>query len=326
MNLPYLLRLLVLCGASYFLIHTTLAAIAVFASGRAVRLAEQMKPRTSARFLLALRIMPMVLTVVIVGGLCIPSYLWLEPGASAEQVGLACFVFGCLGALAWAISIQRVVAAITGTARYMRRCQHDGCEATLPGESAPILVLEGDAPVLAIAGVVHPQLVVSRRVVRGLSPEQMHAAVRHERAHQISRDNLKRLLILMAPDVLPFVRGFATIERNWAKFTEWAADDHAAGGDSHRALSLASALVAVAKMSSKPKLPSLMASLLADDRDLSERVDRLLHAQPSPEKSLRSMLPLVGWVGALAASSTVLLTIWPASLSLVHQMLERLVN
>jgi hypothetical protein len=301
----------------------------VFA-GKAIRLAEQMKAETSARFLLVIRILPMLLTLLILFGLCIPSYLWLEPDATAEQVGLACVLIACLGVLAWAISVHRVLSAIAGTAHYMRLCQHDGHEATLPGDSAPVLLLDGDAPVLAVAGVVHPQLVVSRRIMRALSSDQMDAAFRHERAHQISRDNFKRLLILLAPDVLPFVRRFSSVERNWAKFTEWAADDHAAAGNSRRALSLASALVTVAKMSStpssKPNLPSLAASLMADDRDLSERVDRLLHAQPEVEKSWRSMLPYAGGAAAFLAASVAMLLVWPASLSLAHRMLERLVN
>ncbi len=326
MNLPYLLRLLVLCGASYFLIHTAFAGLAWLAARKAMRLAGQMRPRTSADFLLALRVMPLALTLLVLIGLCIPSYLWLEPGAGAEEVGLACVLMACLGLLSWAISIQRVIVALRGTARYVRRCQHDGHQATLPGDLSPVLVLDEELPVLAIAGVVRSQVVVSRRVVRGLSAEQMDAAFRHERAHQVSRDNFKRLLILMAPDVLPFVSGFASMERCWAKFTEWAADDRAAGGDSHRALSLASALVAVARMSSKPRLPWLVSSLVAEDRDLSERVDRLLQAQAAPEKSLRSMLPWLSGAGIVVLGWLAVLLVWPASLALVHDLLERLVH
>ncbi len=326
MNLPYLIRLLVLCGASYFLIHTALAVVAYAFAGRAIRLAEQMNPKISARFLLLVRILPMMVTLAVLFGFCIPSYLWLEPGASAEEVGFACLLSGCLGALTWLISAQRVIAAIAGTARYMKRCHHDGHRATLAGDSSPVLVLKDDAPVLAIAGVVHPQLVVSQRVVSALSADQMDAAFRHERAHQVSRDNFKRLLILLAPDVFPFVKGFSALERNWAKFTEWAADDHAAAGDSHRALSLASALVKVARMSSKPKLPVLAASLMADDRDLSERVDRLLHTQPPAQKTLRSVLPYMGGVTAFLAAGVALVLVWPTSLSLVHNVLERLVR
>jgi beta-lactamase regulating signal transducer with metallopeptidase domain len=285
-----------------------------------------MKPRTSARFLFALRILPMVMAVLAVLGLCAPSYLWLEPGRSTEEIGIFCALFASLGLLSWVISIQRVLAAMSGTARYMRRCRREGRTGKLAGETSPVLMLEGNAAVLAIAGVVHPQLVVSARVVRDLTADQMDAACRHERAHQISRDNLKRLVILMAPDVFPFAQGFAQVERSWAKFTEWAADDYAVQGDSRRALSLASALVAVARMNSKPRLPALIASLMADNHDLSERVDRLLHDQPAPTKSLNSMLPGVAGALTLLLTSGALLCAWPASLSLVHQMLERLVN
>ena len=73
------------------------------------------------------------------------------------------------------------------------------------------LLLADKAPVLAVAGVVHPRLVISRRVMHGLTAEQRDAALRHERAHRTSRDNIKRFLILLSPDVLPFLRAFTGV-------------------------------------------------------------------------------------------------------------------
>src|SRR2546430_1176329 len=81
-----------------------------------------------------------------------------------------------------------------------------------------------------------------RAILEALSAEQLAAALRHERAHRISRDNLKRLCILSAPDILPFLGGSAELERGWAKFAEWAADHAAADGNPDRSLSLAAAL------------------------------------------------------------------------------------
>ena len=112
---------------------------------------------------------------------------------------------------------------------------------------------------------MHPQLLISKSVLNGLTAEQTEAALRHEQAHRTSRDNIKRFLILLSPDVLPFLRTFASLEHSWAKFTEWAADDQATAGDSHRALSLASALVRVARLGSKPQLSFLFSSLVSDD-------------------------------------------------------------
>jgi hypothetical protein len=64
-------------------------------------------------------------------------------------------------------------------------------------------------------------------------------------------------------------------------------------GDSHRALSLASALVRVAKMGSKPKLSYLFSSLVDDDQELTERADRLLRPQPNPGKPAEVLVPFL---------------------------------
>ena len=86
-------------------------------------------------------------------------------------------------------------------------------------------IVESDAPLLALGGIVRPRLVISRGVVGALSAEQLAAALRHERAHWASHDNLKRLCILLTPGILPFAGSSQTLERGWRKFTEWAADD-----------------------------------------------------------------------------------------------------
>jgi beta-lactamase regulating signal transducer with metallopeptidase domain len=196
----------------------------------------------------------------------------------------------------------------------------------VPGDASPALLLSDKAPVLAVAGVFRPRLVISRRVMRGLSSQQREAALRHERAHCASGDNLKRFLILLAPDILPFVRSFSGLERAWSKFTEWAADDVATAGDPQRALSLASALVRVARMGSKPNLGYLSCSLLGGNQELSERVDRLLRPQSQPQKRVKVLLPLITGAGTLAVSAFAVMTLWPGSLSLVHRALEQLVH
>jgi len=326
LSLSYTWRLLCLCCASFFVLHLALAVAMRLSAGTAMRMAARMKPSSAARLLFALRITPMALTVFAVLAFCIPSYLWLEPEAAGEKVGFVCFLMAILGAAIWFLSITRVVCAVSGTVRYLHHCERHGRKITVPGEPSPALLLADKAPVLAVAGVVHPRLVISRRVLRGLTAEQRDAALRHERAHRISRDNIKRFLILLAPDVLPFLRTFTALERSWAKFTEWAADDQATEGDSRRALSLASALVRVAKMGSKPQLSYLFSSLLDDDHELSERVDRLLRPQPNPGKPAEVLAPFLTSAGALMAGAVVLVLLWPGSLSLVHQALEQLVH
>jgi Zn-dependent protease with chaperone function len=326
LSLTYTWRLVCLCCATFFVLHLALAVATRFSASTAMRMAARMKPSSAARLLFFLRISPMALTVFALLAFCIPSYLWLEPEAAGEKVGFVCFLMAALGVAIWLLSITRVISAVRGTVQYLHQCERHGRKIHVPGEPAPVLLLADKAPVLAVAGVVNPRLVISRTVLRGLTAEQREAALRHERAHRTSRDNVKRFLILLSPDVLPFLRAFTALERGWARFTEWAADDQAVEGDSDRALSLADALVRVAKMGSKPKLSYLFSSLVHDDDELTERVERLLRPQPNPGKPAEVLVPFLTSAGALMASAVALVLLWPGSLSLVHQALERLVH
>ncbi len=326
MNLTYTMRLLCLCGASFFMVHMVLALLARCSAGTAVRVAEHMKPRSAARLLFILRTSPWVLTLLVILAFCIPSYLWLEPEAAGERVGVACMAMALAGVAIWASALIRLGGAVLGTVRYLHHCQHHGRKVAVRGEVSPALLVKDNAPVLAVAGVLRPQLVISQRVMRGLSPEEREAALRHEQSHCLAGDNLKRFLILLSPDLFPFVCTFGSLERAWSRFTEWAADDSATEGDPQRALSLASALVRVAKMGSQPQLGYLSCSLLGSDHDLSQRVDRLLRPQTKSGKPVREFIPLLAGAGALVTSAVAVVTLWPGSLTLVHRALEQLVH
>jgi beta-lactamase regulating signal transducer with metallopeptidase domain len=193
-------------------------------------------------------------------------------------------------------------------------------------DSSQVLVLNGEVPLMAVAGVMHPCLVVSKSVMDALSEEQKEAAFRHETAHRISRDNLKKFLFLLAPDILPFVSGLSSLERGWAKFTEWAADDQAVDGDPQRALSLASALVKVAKMGVHSTPSYLLSSLVDDDRDLETRVNRLLREPAYAERPLAPMVALARNAALIVGGVAATMLLWPGSLSGIHQLLEHLVQ
>jgi beta-lactamase regulating signal transducer with metallopeptidase domain len=188
------------------------------------------------------------------------------------------------------------------------------------------VVIEGEAPLLAMSGLLRSRLLISRGVLRTLSAEELDAALSHEHAHRTSRDNVKRLLLLLAPDILPFVRPPRRLEHSWAKFTEWAADDQATSGDSSRAISLAAALVQVARMGTAPRLPFLSTSLLARDRDLAVRVNRLLRAVPVTPARPSKTRPLLRAASFLFACCLAALLLAPPTLSLVHELLELLLH
>jgi Zn-dependent protease with chaperone function len=326
MILPYYMRLLCLCFGTFFVAHALCWLVVRSLSSAAVRIADTMRPRASSRLLFALRIAPVAVTLFLVVGFCVPSYVWLEPDISSERVGLACLLAAALGASVWVVSSLRGLVSIVRTQSYLRRCRRFVSSNETVSEGADCLVVSNNAVVMAVAGAWHPQLVVSQAVMNALSEEQKQAAFRHEAAHRTSRDNLKKLLFLLSPDVLPFVSGLSGLERGWARFTEWAADDEAVDGNQERALSLASALVRVAKLGVRPAPAYLLSSLVDDDCDLETRVDRLLREPAYAEKPLQPVVAFTRNAALVLAGVGTTLLLWPQSLGSIHRLLEHLVQ
>ena len=326
MNVPYFLRLLCLCLASFFVVNAFAGLCAALASRAVVRMAATMRARTAALFLFAVRFLPFALGIGAVLGLCVPSYLWLEPQATAERIGWACLTLGLLGALGLLLSVARTARAVAASARCNRLWQKTGSRTRLAGEPSQTLIVDEESPLLALAGVFRPQLVVSNGVLRTLSAEELAVALHHENAHRVSRDNLKRLFFLMAPGPIPFLASFSSLDRAWAKFSEWAADDEAAAGDPLRGLSLAAALLQVARMGAGPRLNFLHTALVAGDDDLSARVDRLLRIQPAGPVPLPRARTRAFGVGLGIAACLSIPLGWPPILSSVHRLLELFVH
>jgi Zn-dependent protease with chaperone function len=322
MMVPYALRLLCICLAAFFVVNTGAGLFVSLGSRAAMRIAEKMRPRTATRFLLLLRLFPSALGLGVVVALCIPSYLCLEPESIAERVGWACLALVFVTAVTMSVSLTRAVGALVTSQRFHWTWQKFGRPAPLPGEHPNAVIIENEAPLLALAGLFRPRLFISGGVLRALTAEELDVAIRHENAHRFSRDNLKRLLLLLTPVSIPFP-GFALLEQSWAKLSEWAADDEAVQGDSNRALLLATALLRVARLGAGPRLSFLHTSLVADDRELSARVDRLLHVEErpvEPDRQSRYYLALCG--GLSFAACALLFASGPAALSSVHRLLE----
>lgn len=323
----YFARLVCLCFASFFLAYMLVSLGILLAAPGVLRLAGQIRPRFAARLLFITRLSPAALAAFFVCGLCMPSYLWREPHLTAERVGILCLAMAVLGALICTVGIKRALNAASRSRTFARNCEHGGREIRVPEESEPLLVIDEPAPLFALSGIgSRSQLIVSRNVMRALSSKELSAALRHERAHRISRDNLKRLAFLLAPEVFPYSRRFAGIERGWAKFAEWAADDYSAGGDPGRALSLASALVCAAKMGARPQPAPLLNSLIVDHSGLAARVDRLLSPQRSPVSPPLWKRPLIASALLLAGLALITIVFWPAILALAYAPLEYLIR
>lgn len=312
MTVPYVLRLICLCLASFFLLHTAAGVVVAALSGWAVRLAEGMAADRAARWLLGLRLVPPVLALVLVAGICAPSYFWLEPDATAEHVGWPCLAAAVLGGWICAAGLARAARAAVRSKLYLRQCR---------------TVAESNAPLVLLAGVFRPRVLVSRGVRRALAREQLAAAVRHERAHRVSHDNLKRLLLVAAPGMVPFGNGLRNLERGWARMAEWAADDRAAAGSTRRSLALAGALVRVARMGAGAQSglagSEIATSLMADGGDLETRVERLLSPRTAQRGARSRRWRVVLAAGTVAAAVVVL---QPGTFYAAHSLLEELMR
>lgn len=326
MNFSYLMRLFCLSFASFFVWNAVLTLLMRAASPGILAFSETRPPRAGARSLLALRLLPFAVATLFVIVLCVPSYLWLEPASSSERLGPLCLALGGLALLASALSTLRSVVVLLTSWRFHRRCAEQATEVPIPGEPRPLLVLEGQAPVLAISGLLRPRVLISRSVLQTLSPEELGAALRHEHAHRASFDNFKRFLLLLAPDALPFARAHRPLEQRWLKLAEWAADDYSAAGDTRLAVSLASALLRVARLGAPRPLPLLSTSLLSCGHDLSARVDRLLHCAPRHESRPASRAWFFGGYALFAAACFSAVLLAPLLLSSVHNLLERFLH
>lgn len=318
-------RLVYLCFASFFLVHGAAGALVVMLAPAALRRAQRMPAESAAGLLFSLRLLPFVTASCAVAGLCVPSYLWFEPRSGTEPLGVVCASAAVLGMLSWILAGGRAFTALTRTMAFGRNCRKSGNDVHFGEPAIPALILDSRAPLLALFGILRPRLFLSRQVLEALQPEELSAALRHEDAHRSSRDNLKRLVLLLVPEMLPFARCFASLEQNWVKFAEWAADDQASGGDSQSALWLASALLQVARMG-PAKQPELAASLTACGCGLEARVERLLRKTTAQQEVRKPSRVVRHRELLLVGACTVGIILLPGAMACVHGLLERLVR
>ena len=195
--------------------------------------------RPSAQWLFALRVAPFLVSSVFVIGVFLPVHLMFEGREGSEYFGALLWSGALLGVGLIGGSALRVVLAVRGYARLRRMW----CGPA--GERRPIV---SDCEILGIslAGILHPTIVVGRRVREALTREELDVALAHEVAHWQSWDNVKRFAMFASPDVLRFTRAANDLEHGWRAEAECLADARAVDGDASRAVNLASALVKVA--------------------------------------------------------------------------------
>jgi len=325
MTLPYAVRLVCLCLEMLFLVNLTASAVVLLLSRLTTHTAETMQPVSAARWFLGLRLLPSLLSLVVVALVCVPSYLRYEDNGGSESMGFVCLGMAVLGLGICLSMLYRGLRALAQIYALEQRLNSAHVQPSQIAE-AEMCVAEADAPgvpLLALVGIMRPRLIVSRRLLDTLSAEQFEAALSHERAHLLGRDNLKRLLIAIAPGMFPFADGLSSIEKQWERYAELAADDNAARGRSGRSVALAEALVQVARLGNGVRRIPLASSLSESNVELSRRVNRLMTADPAmqPQASnLRFSLLLCAAVGVAFVG------LLPHLLGSVYPLLETLLH
>ena len=270
MTLGYVARGLVQVLGAHFIV-STLLSLAVALAWRRVAAAPT-RASVTARRLFALRLLPST-GGLLTGLLVALGYVLWESRVEHEQVGVVALIAVAGGVVVATSASIRLLVTISCTSRIRRELVAAG-RGTMPTRPLPASIIETAFPVVAIVGLVVSRLFVARSVVEACSSEELEAVLAHEQAHAQQHDNLRRLAMTAAPDVLGLYPDGWRLEAAWVQAAEFAADEWAAARRDG-ALHLAAALVKVARLAMGPADP-LPASALYRGEPIAERVHRLL--------------------------------------------------
>jgi hypothetical protein len=278
------------------------------------------RPRwRTARALFALRMLPSVGSIALVAGIILPAFVSYEPRSTSEPAGPAFALFSLLSATVVLAGLRRGLSSWLATRSLERSWRLAARGADAPDFPARVYRVPSSMPFAAVVGILQPRLYVSDRFVDGLSSEERQAVLDHEAAHLAAADNLKRMALRLAPDVLGLTETGRGIERTWAQVSEEEADDQAAGRDRAKALALAAALLHALR--SAPAAPAI-ASSFCEESTIARRVARLLADRPQ-----RRPPTAPGWLrpAGTAALIVAALAVAPA-LRTIYELTEAAVS
>jgi hypothetical protein len=268
-----------------------------------------------ARRLAALRLLPAALALA-AATVVVLSFVFFEPYQPEERIGtvfsiLAIVSVGLLTGAAW-----RWARITLATRRLIRQWSATASPLAIEGVTVPAFAVTADFPIVAVAGIARPRLFVARSVLASCTPEELRAILAHEQGHIDRRDNLRRLLLTLAPDVLTWVPSGDRILAAWREASEEAADDDASRLSADERVRLAGALIKIAKLAKPSHVPALIpASTFYCGERLDRRVRRLL--DPAIRREPRRQAP---WRSRLSVAAALVLCV--LTLEGVHTAIE----
>jgi Zn-dependent protease with chaperone function len=234
---------------------------------------------TRAELLFALRVTPLLISTLFVATFVLPAYLLHERYGTGEVVSFKLGSLAVLSAAGILLAVSRAVRSWLATRRLLKDWLAAARPITLSAVSIPTYKLAHEFPVIAVVGMFRPRLFVAEQLLTTMSPDELQSAIAHETGHLNARDNLKRSLLRICSDTLLIIPCGRSLDRAWAETSEAAADEYAARTSS-AAVSLAAALVKIARMVPKGAHAAVpVAAFLVgteEDRGIKARVRRLL--------------------------------------------------
>lgn len=270
-----------------------------------------LRPETRARFAFTMRVMPIVIAATIGLAFIVPSFVLYEPPNSGERVGLKLAAIIAIAAFGISAAGYRIFASWWRTRRLLAEWTGGAVPIAIDGFKIPVLKLRHSFPVFAVVGIVRPRLFVAEHVLETLDDQERAAVLQHEIGHISASDNLKRLSMKLCGDltVVPIGRG---LDLDWSEAAEVAADEYAvAAGDRNTALSLAGALIKIARIMPEvaPPMPAVSYAYGATGEMLARRVRRLIQLAdrdaPRPGRQAPMLIPaslLAVWMILLFAT------------------------
>lgn len=248
--------------------------------------------------LLALRLLPSVGASFLTLTVVLPAFVIYEPRHETERVGPLLVALALLALLAAGHGMLRGWRAWTATRALLSSCGP-------PRRFEPIAgveIVDVREPLVAVVGGWRPRVLAAHCVRTACSDEEFHLVIAHEAAHIAAHDNLKLLLLLIGADALAWMPVGDALSERWRAAAELEADARASGGDPCKRVTLAAALIKVARLSSgaAPRSPVLSMAVAFDD--VQGRVHELL-APSSPRRRLDARVLIAGALMVLIAAA-----------------------
>ena len=298
MLLPYWLRMVCLVFFCVGLIECALLLLLRLLTPAIDRVLSRLSARWQERAYFAIPVVPHFAAFTLAAVVVAPQYFLSETNLLNERVGMIC-IAGALVAAARYVYFFARAALLMGRPLPWRKALTPVYAAGLS-----IRVAESEYPLLAVAGLLSPKIIVSRRLLDStmFSPEALQIALAHETAHIRHFDNLK--LFLLASFALPLSAGADV--RRWRLAAEIAADQEASASCRSRAILLAETLLIAARAVPSHQPASLMLGLLPYEEDLEKRIENLLGSKSERAAGAGHFTLLAGGLLMLCAVGSLL--------------------